>query len=151
MRMTRMTLAALWAVGLPLVTATAARAAEPVPEPLPVDRLTVTVDDGEDHVATYELACHPTAGTLPDAQAACDRLDALGGPVGPPPPGQMCTMIYGGPQKATVVGTWRGAPVRARYNRANGCETARWEDMAPVLPAPQPAEGDGRHNSGWRP
>jgi hypothetical protein len=150
-------LAALCAVGLPLMTAvdaTAARTAGPatgpvhlpVPVSMPVsmDRLTVRVDDGAEHVTTYELACHPAGGTHPDVRAACDRLDALGGPVGPATYGQLCTMIYGGPQTATVVGTWRGAPVDERYDRANGCETARWNDMAPVLPAPALVEDGGR-------
>lgn len=55
----------------------------------------------------------------------------------------MCTMIYSGPQRATVRGSWRGRPVDARYDRSNGCETARWRRMAPVLPAPAVRDGSG--------
>ncbi|WP_405726532.1 SSI family serine proteinase inhibitor [Streptomyces sp. NBC_01537] len=144
---------AVCAVGLPLVGAPGAVAVAAA-EPGVGDRLTVTVDDGAGHAAMYELECHPAGGTHPDGQAACDRLDALGGPAGPAPKGQMCTMIYGGPETATVVGSWAGAEVDARYSRTNGCETARWRDMAPVLPVPAATDGwqgdgqgrDGRHN-----
>lgn len=66
--------------------------------------------------------------------ASCDRLERLGGPVGPVPAGQMCSMIYGGSQTAQVKGVWHGAAVNEKYNRANGCEVARWKEMAPVLP-----------------
>lgn len=107
---------------------------------MPTDRLTVTVNDGAGDVATYELVCHPAGGTHPDAQAACDRLDGLGGPLGPVPEGQMCTMLYGGTQTAAVLGIWQGAPVEARYDRSNGCEAARWRDMVPVLPTAVPAQ-----------
>jgi len=143
---------AVCAVGLSLVGAPGAVAA--AAEPGVGDRLAVTVDDGAGHAAMYELECHPAGGTHPDVLGACDRLDALGGPVGPAPRGQMCTMIYGGPETATVVGSWAGAEVDTRYSRTNGCETARWRDMAPVLPVPAAADGwqgdgqgrDGRHN-----
>jgi hypothetical protein len=128
--------AAVCAVGLALLGWPAAAAAGSAG-----DRLTVTVDDGAGHTAIYELVCHPAGGTHPDAQGACDRLDALGGPEGPTPQGQMCPMIYGGPETATVLGSWRGAPVERRYSRTNGCETARWRDMAPVLAAPVPTDG----------
>ncbi|WP_329315714.1 SSI family serine proteinase inhibitor [Streptomyces sp. NBC_01262] len=126
-------------VGAPGAGAVAAAAGEPGVGDR--DRLTVTVDDGAGHAAMYELECHPAGGTHPDPQAACERLDALGGPVGPAPRGQMCTMIYGGPETATVVGSWAGEEVDARYSRTNGCETARWRDMAPVLPVPAAADG----------
>lgn len=140
MKRGRVSLAAVAAAvcaGLPLVGAPVAVGVEPG---MAGDRITVTVDDGAGQAATWELECHPAGGTHPDGQAACDRLDALGGPVGPAPEGQMCTMIYGGPETATVVGRWQGVPVRARYSRANGCETARWRDMAPVLAMPAPRE-----------
>ncbi|MGW3243183.1 SSI family serine proteinase inhibitor [Streptomyces sp. NPDC001070] len=123
------------ALGLPLTLAAPALACPPGTGE-PPDRLRVTVDDGGGHVSSYELRCDPAGGTHPDATEACARLERLGGPVGPAPKGTMCTMIYSGPQRATVRGSWRGRPVDARYDRSNGCETARWGRMAPVLPAP---------------
>ncbi|MCM2420271.1 hypothetical protein [Streptomyces sp. RKAG293] len=84
----------------------------------------------------------PAPATLPapvgparSVADSCDQLERLGGPVGPVPAGQMCSMIYGGSQTAQVTGTWHGAAVTQKYSRANGCEVARWNRMAPVLPA----------------
>jgi hypothetical protein len=47
-----------------------------------------------------------------------------------------CTMVYGGPERATVTGTWRGQHVSAQFSRTNGCEISRWSRMVPLLPAP---------------
>ena len=44
-----------------------------------------------------------------------------------------CTMIYGGPQVATVRGTWGGVDVDARFDRSDGCQIARWDRLAPLL------------------
>lgn len=143
--MIRMMLSGVFVAGLSLAGggAAGAVAAEGVPGAARGDRLVVTVDDGAGQVATYVLECHPTGGTHPDAEGACGRLDELGGPVGPAGEGQLCTMLYGGPQKATVTGSWLGAPVDARYNRTNGCEAARWKEMAPVLPLPRRKDVEG--------
>jgi hypothetical protein len=46
----------------------------------------------------------------------------------------MCTMLYGGPATAHVTGTWAGRPVDARFDRADGCEIARWDALVPLLP-----------------
>ncbi|MFD3453953.1 SSI family serine proteinase inhibitor [Streptomyces sp. NPDC058691] len=132
--MARMPLTAALALGLSL---TAAAPAPACPPDRAGDRLTVIVDDGKDGLSSYELRCGPGGGrgTHPDARGACDRLRRLGGPVGPAPKGTQCTMIYGGPQRARVRGTWDGRPVDDRYDRTNGCEADRWRRMAPVLPA----------------
>jgi len=55
----------------------------------------------------------------------------------PVPAGQACTMIYGGPEKATVKGTLNGVPVDGTFTRANGCEIARWDTLVQlkILPA----------------
>ena len=45
----------------------------------------------------------------------------------------MCTEIYGGPQTATVTGTFRGEPVSAEFSRTNGCEIARWDGHVALL------------------
>ncbi|MEU3736555.1 MULTISPECIES: SSI family serine proteinase inhibitor [unclassified Streptomyces] len=115
----------------------------PLPLPTPVtgpspDRLTVTVTDaGDGRDGTFELECHPTGGTHPQAEDACARLDE--GTWGtdtfaPTPPGANCTMQYGGPATAHITGHWHGRPVDATYNRSNGCEISRWNKLVPVLP-----------------
>ena len=103
--------------------------------------LTVTVSDPSGAVpsATYELLCAPVGGTHPHAADACDRLGVLdrdgADPFAPVPAGEMCTQIYGGPATAHITGTWRGRAVDAAFDRRNGCETARWQELVPVLPA----------------
>ncbi len=46
-----------------------------------------------------------------------------------------CTEQYGGPEVATVTGTFRGTNVNARYSRVNGCEISRWQGVADLLGA----------------
>jgi hypothetical protein len=53
----------------------------------------------------------------------------------PTPRGVACSMIYGGPQTATVKGTLRGKPVDARFSRTDGCQTSRWRKVQRLLGA----------------
>ena len=46
----------------------------------------------------------------------------------------MCTQQYGGPETATITGTWQGEPVNSTLSRKNGCEIARWDALKDVLP-----------------
>jgi hypothetical protein len=103
------------------------------------DHLTVTVRHaGDASDGTYELYCHPDAGSHPDAGGACravDRNTRWGRDTfAPVPEGSVCTMLYGGPATAHVTGTWAGRPIDATYDRSNGCEIARWNRMVPLLP-----------------
>jgi hypothetical protein len=84
------------------------------------------------------LRCDPPGGDAPDAAGACAALTKVaavkgGDPFAPTPPGQMCTQIYGGPQTATVKGTWNGRPVDTTFARRNGCEVKRWNDLAALF------------------
>ncbi|MFC8363618.1 hypothetical protein ACFUIY_27545 [Streptomyces griseorubiginosus] len=127
------------------------------------DHLVVTVRDAGERSATYEVSCPPSststqgstrtpgsAGTrgtpgtasgpsthpdLPGACAALERNTRWGRDTfAPVPEGSVCTMLYGGPATAHVTGTWAGRPVDARFDRSNGCETARWDRFVPLLP-----------------
>lgn len=106
------------------------------------DHLVVTVRDAGERSATYEVSCPPDAGTrqrthpdLPAACAAVERNTRWGHDTfAPVPEGSVCTMLYGGPATAHVTGTWAGRPVDARFDRSNGCETARWDRFVPLLP-----------------
>lgn len=100
--------------------------------------LTVTVRATEEAAPVrHTLRCRPTGGSHPQAAAACrDLLAARPRPPFAPVPGTTaCTQIYGGPQTARVVGRWAGQQVRATFNRINGCELDRWEQMGAVLSA----------------
>jgi hypothetical protein len=46
----------------------------------------------------------------------------------------MCSMVYGGPQTATVAGWWHGKAVDASYSRTNSCQTSRWNTLAALFP-----------------
>ncbi len=81
----------------------------------------------------WTLTCGPAGGTLPHPAAACAALARVHDPFGPVRRGVMCSMIYGGPQAATIVGTWHGKRVNATFSRVDGCQTARWNRIAPVF------------------
>ena len=86
---------------------------------------------------TWTLRCDPARGTLPRPARACARL-AIGGtrPFAPLPGNVVCTEIYGGPQKARVVGVVDGKHVWSTFTRTNGCETGRWQRISPWLVPP---------------
>jgi hypothetical protein len=83
----------------------------------------------------WTLTCGPgrDGGTQPHPAAACATLARTKAPFAPVPKGVMCSMIYGGPQTASITGTWDGKRVAARYSRDNGCQTARWNKIWKVL------------------
>jgi hypothetical protein len=86
---------------------------------------------------TMRLHCRPPGGDQPRAAEACEALAAAEAdgldPFAAPRPEQICTVGYGGPQTATVKGTWGTRHVRATYARTNGCQIARWNLIEPVL------------------
>ena len=82
---------------------------------------------GNSDPQTWTLTCGPAGGTHPDAAEACRRLAALENPFEPPPPDEICTEQYGGPQEALVEGTYRGEAVSYGLSRTNGCQIGRWE------------------------
>jgi hypothetical protein len=87
--------------------------------------------------STHTLRCNPPRGTLPRLVAACRKLARSGTALfAPTPPDVACTQIYGGPQKARVVGVVGRKRVWATFTRTNGCEIARWNRLVPwLLPA----------------
>jgi Subtilisin inhibitor-like len=102
--------------------------------PPPSVSLTVTVRPNMHASARHwTLTCGPDGGTLTHPAAACAALTRVPDPFAPVKRGVMCSMIYGGPQTATIDGTWRGKPVHAAFSRANGCQTARWNRIAAVF------------------
>ncbi|WP_432502293.1 SSI family serine proteinase inhibitor [Kineococcus arenarius] len=114
------------------------------PAPSEPSSLTVTVDDGAGSTSTWTLTCAAdgtAGGTHPDPAAACAALAAAQEPFAPVPPDTACTQVYGGPQRATVTGTWDGREVSAQFDRTDGCQVARWNAVAALLsPGAQPTE-----------
>jgi hypothetical protein len=100
----------------------------------PPTRLSIVVTDGG--TQRWTLTCGPDGGTHPHPDQACAALARAGASaLKPVPAEQVCTQIYGGPQAATITGTWRGTDVKATLRRTNGCEIARWSQLAGLLPA----------------
>jgi hypothetical protein len=105
------------------------------PSPSTVAALTIDYDDGGGTVSTWKLTCDPDGGDHPDPAAACAALARNGATALPAVgPGKMCTQVFGGPQTALVTGTWRGQEWNSRLNRADGCQTARWDALEGLLP-----------------
>ena len=86
---------------------------------------------------TWTLRCDPARGTLARPARACARLAAGGAKLfAPLPPNAVCTEIYGGPQKARVVGVVDGKRVWSTFTRTNGCQIDRWQRISPWLVPP---------------
>ncbi len=67
---------------------------------------------------TWTLRCDPARGTLARPARACARLAAGGAKLfAPLPQNAVCTEIYGGPQKARVVGVVDGKRVWSTFTR----------------------------------
>jgi predicted small secreted protein len=100
-----------------------------------VTSLQVTVRDSAGAAPTvWTLTCDPPGGTHPQSSAACAQLSAAkSDPFAPTPKGMMCSMIYGGDQKATVTGTFEGRRVDTSFGRADGCAVARWSAVSALL------------------
>lgn len=97
--------------------------------------LTIVVDDGAGATTTWTLTCEPAGGTHPDAAEACRVLAAKGSRALPPKRTDVaCTQVYGGPETATVRGTWQGQPVTSTFSRTDGCEIRRWDSLVGLLP-----------------
>ena len=91
--------------------------------------IVVTPDEGVT-AKTYTLTCDPAGGDHPQPPQACDALDEAGAEIFDPVPSDAaCTTLYGGPQTATVTGTYRGRVVDTTFDRINGCEIDRWETL----------------------
>jgi hypothetical protein len=101
------------------------------------DQLTIIFSDGSNPPVTWHLTCDPPGGNHPDPATACQVLERNGDRALPPvPKNKLCTQVYGGPEKATITGTWKGKPVNSQLSRNNGCETARWSQLVGLVPKP---------------
>nr|WP_185030007.1 SSI family serine proteinase inhibitor [Actinomadura coerulea] len=104
------------------------------PSGSPADTLTVRVKASKEAPAkTWRLTCDPPGGDHPEAVGACAALTKVKDPFAPVPKDQVCTQIYGGPEIATVEGTWRGKQIDTTFTRDDGCQLNRWSQIGPVF------------------
>jgi len=89
------------------------------------------------------LTCDPVGGTLRNPATACTRLAALAQPFAETPADTACNEIYGGPENATVTGTFAGSPVSTTFARRNGCEIERWHRHQFLFPPALGGAGSG--------
>ncbi len=106
----------------------------PTPAASGASELTITVDDGNGSSTTWRLSCDPAGGDHPQPDASCRALQENAEAALPPVPSDSaCAEIFGGPQTATITGTWKGVAIDSRLSRTNACEIARWDALKPVL------------------
>jgi hypothetical protein len=107
----------------------------PTGGPAGSSQMTIVVDDGAGGRSTWSLTCDPTGGDHPDAEQACAAIEGHRSALNPVPKDRMCAQVYGGPEKATITGTWRGEQIFAALSRTDACETARWDALVPLVPS----------------
>jgi hypothetical protein len=95
-------------------------------------RISVLASEGAERT-TYTLTCDPPGGDHPNPEAACAALAEANDPFAPVPKDRMCTQQYGGPQTATINGTYQGNMIMASFKRTDGCEIDRWNTLAAVF------------------
>jgi hypothetical protein len=118
-------------VGMLVLLAAAAAPAQPPTTSLRID---VWPDGTAVDRRTWTLRCAPAGGTLPQRAAACRRLASLANPFASVPGDAVCTMIYGGPARARVTGTFEGRRVWTTFTRKDGCHIARWKRHGFLFP-----------------
>lgn len=144
-------------LSVPLAAACSAGGAGDSPTALPsadlTTDLTITVSDGASE-QEFTVRCDPAGGTHPRPESACKFLDLAAqwgqDPFAEPSADTVCSQVYGGPQEATVVGTWRGKPVDARFSRTDGCQIERWDNALALLVV-RADDGGGIQPSGTTP
>lgn len=96
-------------------------------------QISLSVKGTEQPSKLWTLHC-PAGGTLPDAAAACTKLGEIDDPFAPVPKDTACTQIYGGPEIASVSGTFNGQPIDTQFSRGDGCELERWKQVGFLFP-----------------
>jgi len=109
--------------------------------------LTVVVTHPDEPDVTYRISCLGDTSTIVDAPALVDANQACSALLEPavvtrltegPPPDQVCTEIYGGPDVATFNGTLDGQNINASVDRVNGCGIFDWDEvLRALLPPPK--------------
>jgi len=86
-------------------------------------------DEGE-----WTLTCAPVGGDHPDPEAACAEIEEVGAePFTLDTSDSMCTLQIGGPEVARVTGHVNGTEIDTEFNKRDGCEIERFDEVHTVL------------------
>jgi hypothetical protein len=67
--------------------------------------------------------------------AACRRARSIAAFLAArPSTKRICTLIYGGRQRARITGTIGARHIDRRFKRTNGCEIGDWQHAVPLVP-----------------
>lgn len=82
----------------------------------------------------WTLTCAPAGGDHPDPEAACAEIETVGTePFTLDTSDAMCTMQIGGPEVVRVTGHVNGTDIDTEFNKRDGCEIERFEEVHTVL------------------
>ena len=111
--------------------------------PYPIATLDITITHPEATDISYTISCLGDTATVIGSDEIVDQraCAVLAEPavkvrlIEGAPADQACTMQYGGPDVAHIVGTFDGEPVDTTVDRVNGCGISDWDQLlAGVLP-----------------
>jgi hypothetical protein len=108
---------------------------QPASAPESSTRLTITVTEAAPDPIRIELRC---GGDDPCDPAQLRKLERI---TKPDDPTQACTLVYGGPETARVIGTLEGEPVDVTITRSDGCGIADYEALFAALGRKPPLNG----------
>ncbi|WP_026119788.1 SSI family serine proteinase inhibitor [Nocardiopsis ganjiahuensis] len=93
----------------------------------------LTAEEGYEE-GEWTLTCAPAGGDHPDPDAACAEIEEAGTePFTMDTSDMMCTMQIGGPEVVHVTGQVDGTEIDTEFNKRNGCEIDRFEQVHSVL------------------
>ena len=127
------------------VAASRTVAPSPADSAAPGVRLEIGYDDGSGHTKTGRLSCRGSraraSGFLRRRPASrlCRVARDLRGFLTVPPRDEVCTEVWGGPDRARVSGRIGGDRIDRRLARRDGCEIDDWDRAQPLLPRPKGA------------
>jgi hypothetical protein len=128
-------------VAIVLATSCAGATATVVGRTGPAVRLSISYFNGTTGHLQATLSCRPkpqrATGFLARRSTVllCRRAVQLRSFLASSPdPRRLCSLIYGGPQRAVISGTIGRTQIHRRFARTNGCEIADWSRVYLLLP-----------------
>jgi hypothetical protein len=109
--------------------------------------LTILYSASPTSQVAFKVSClaHSISGTHPNRKAICAVIAKQGTRLfAPVPANTACSMIYGGPETATITGTVNGHKINSKFSRTDGCQISRWNTANAFFTFPGYATVSGR-------